>query len=470
MENQAKAPTDEARAINKFDISDRNIDCVCKGTKKSPYIKELDDINGNENANMRFNFPYPAAMYPDGWNDFTKPPMYICGNDIVQEVVKVNERTGRAEREIQKREKTIAKLANGAEILNRLKIFDGYSNVPAFGRAYKWITPTANGHGAINLFNPLNYEPKEGEFPHINILLSQVFSENGLTLAYDYFSLAWQKPYQILPVLVLISKDNSTGKSTFLNFINWLFSGNAQILSDEDLTNAFNPYITSLFVMFDELQSGKKLINKIKTLATAQSMQLNIKCIQQCKVNTFMKVILAGNDIDNIISANKYDIRYWVRELAPIPPENWIKGFDRKLQNEIPAFAYFIANRQIVTPEESRMWFAPEILKTDALANIVKRSRSRCCQDILDFTNKYAIERSTKCVQATVKDIRNYLGTNIYSDNDVSGALRGELGLDNENTPKSYYNYMGNLSKGKYYTIPAELEDGEDGVSDDMPF
>lgn len=459
------------------DVSD-----MCKDTDISLYLKDLGEqisinhiretdreaISGQ--GEKQFTFAYPKELYPVDWTDYSVPPVYICGNDYIQEVNKFNDRTGLLERETQKRDKSILKLTYGSDIPTKLRIFDGFVNVPGMGDNYKWIIETASHRGAVNLFNPTNFIPKRGEFPNIKILLSQVFGIENLTLGYDYFSIAWQYPYHILPVLVLISKDNSTGKSTFLNFISWLFSGNARIISDEDLSNSFNPFITALFVMCDELQDGRKWMNKIKTLATAESMQLNRKGLQQCNVNTFMNIILAGNDVDNIIKASKYDIRFWVRELPTIPKENWIQDFDKKLRSEIPAFAYFIASRKIVTPRKSRMWFDPEILKTDALANIVRNSRTRCCQDIIDFVNKYAVENGTDYICATVKDIRTVLGSERYTDNDICNALRGELGLINVDTPRRYTDYLRGISTGRYYTISAELEDASVINNETVPF
>lgn len=419
-------------------------------------------------------FDYPREMYPKGWTDFSVPPIYMCGDDIIKEVVTCDSKTRVCNRTTLRLSKSTVNILYGKGFANTLQFYEGFSNEPGFGTNYRWTTSTVGGH-KVNLFHPTSYELHGGDFPCIRKLLEQVFGRENLTWAYDYFSLAWQKPKQKLPVLVLVSKENSTGKTTFLYFVNKLFSGNAIIMGEDALDSQFNSYITKAFVMVDEMRNGRRHMDKIKNLATVPNLQLNLKGIQQQDVDTHAKLILAGNDVDKIIAADRYDQRYWVRELRPIPREEWIADFDERLKEEIPAFAQFISTRKIETPKTSRMWFSHEDLKTAALENIVRHSRSRCCKDIIDFANRYAEERGVTSICAKVGDFQQYFRMmNIkYSDMEIMRALREELGLTNTKNPSMYTNFLGKETKGRYYTIAAELDDvfEEDTVvEDDMPF
>ena len=51
--------------------------------------------------------------------------------------------------------------------------------------------------------------------------------------------------------------------------------------------------------------------------------------------------------------------------------------FLQKLKAEIPAFLRFLQHRQLSTEKESRMWFNPKLLETDALRKIVRSNRNR---------------------------------------------------------------------------------------------
>ena len=437
------------------------------------YVAKADD--GNEG--MTLPFDYPREMYPKGWTDFSVPPIYICGDDVIKEVVTCDSKTRVCKREIKRLSKSTVNTVYGKGFVGNLRFYEGFSNEPGYGADYRWTTSTVGGN-KVNLFNPTGYELYEGEFPHIDRLLAQVFGRENMTRAYDYFSLAWQKPNQMLPVLVLISRENGTGKSTFLHFIERFSSGNAVILGEDALDNQFNSYITKAFVMVDEMRNGRRHMSKIKQLATASSMELNLKGIQQQSVHTFAKLILAGNDVDKIIAADKYDQRYWVRELQEIPQTEWVADFDDRLREEIPAFAQFISTRKIETPKTSRMWFSHEDLKTAALENIVRHSRSRCLKDIMDFANRYAEERDVDSIQATVKDIQQYFRqVNIkHCDRDILKALREELGLRNRENATTYTKYSGDEGKGKFYDIPAEQENCNENTQaeimdeEEMPF
>ena len=51
--------------------------------------------------------------------------------------------------------------------------------------------------------------------------------------------------------------------------------------------------------------------------------------------------------------------------------------FLQKLKAEIPAFLHFLQHRQLSTEKESRMWFNPKLLETDALRKIIRNNRNR---------------------------------------------------------------------------------------------
>ena len=74
----------------------------------------------------------------------------------------------------------------------------------------------------LNLYEPIEHQPKEGEFPHVESLIRHIFGEQ-YELGMDYLQLLYLQPVQKLPILLMVSEERNTGKSTFLNFIKAVF-------------------------------------------------------------------------------------------------------------------------------------------------------------------------------------------------------------------------------------------------------
>ena len=69
------------------------------------------------------------------------------------------------------------------------------------------------------------------------------------------------------------------------------------------------------------------------------------------------------------------ETRYWVRKIVPLRNDD--TDFLQKLKAEIPAFLHFLQHRQLSTEKESRMWFNPKLLETEALRKIIRSNRNR---------------------------------------------------------------------------------------------
>ena len=110
----------------------------------------------------------------------------------------------------------------------------------------------------INLYHPLRYLPKEGgNWPHIESLFKHIFGAQ-YELGLDYIELLYLKPMQRLPLILLVSESNQTGKSTFCDFLKMFFGQNATGVSSEGLKNRFNSILTNKLIVYDE----EKLLEK----------------------------------------------------------------------------------------------------------------------------------------------------------------------------------------------------------------
>jgi len=229
-------------------------------------------------------------------------------------------------------------------------------------------------HNCYNSYAPFNHIPEDGKYNKTLDFLNHIFEEQ-LELGLDYIQLLYQQPTQKLPILCLVSKENATGKSTFAKWLQRMFSQNVTIIGNAEISNDFNAHLASkLVIAIDESFIEKKtIIEKIKNLATADSMPMNRKGKDIVEIDFFGKIILLSNNVDNFISATDEDIRYWVREIKK--PKKEVTNLLEDMHNEIPAFLDYLEKRKMHTENKSRAWFCPTLLKTEAFKRVVEASK-----------------------------------------------------------------------------------------------
>ena len=86
------------------------------------------------------------------------------------------------------------------------------------------------------------------EWTTIESMLKHIFGDQ-YEMGLDYLQLLYTKPTQILPVLCLVSKENHTGKTTFLDFLEMLFKGNTAIIGTADIEGDFNQHYISKHII-----------------------------------------------------------------------------------------------------------------------------------------------------------------------------------------------------------------------------
>lgn len=87
------------------------------------------------------------------------------------------------------------------------------------------------------------------------------------------------------------------------------------------------------------------------------------------------KFVLCSNNEHLPVIIDAGETRYWVRKIVPLRSND--TDFLQKLKAEIPTFLHFLQHRQLFTEKESRMWFDPKRLETDALRKIIRSNRNR---------------------------------------------------------------------------------------------
>ena len=282
----------------------------------------------------------------------------------------------------------------GKHFLATIPKYDGFCTIPDHVN-YRPIVDKF-----LNLYEPIDHQPKEGDFSHIQSLVGHIFGEQ-YELGMDYLQLLYLHPIQKLPILLLVSEERNTGKSTFLNFLKALFQNNVTFNTNEDFRSQFNSdWAGKLLIVVDEvLLSRREDSERLKNLSTTLSYKVEAKGKDRDEIAFFAKFVLCSNNEYLPVIIDAGETRYWVRKIDRLQSDD--TDFLQKLKTEIPAFLYHLQHRQLSTEKESRMWFAPSLLRTEALQKIIRSNRNRLeiemCELMRDIMASTGIDTLSFC-------------------------------------------------------------------------
>ncbi|MEY8245571.1 primase-helicase family protein [Heminiphilus faecis] len=282
----------------------------------------------------------------------------------------------------------------GKHYLATVPKYDGFCTVPDHVN-YRPIVDKF-----LNLYEPIDHKPMEGDFPFIRSLVKHIFGEQ-YELGMDYLQLLYLQPIQKLPILLLVSEERNTGKSTFLNFLKLLFQNNVTFNTNEDFRSQFNSdWAGKLLIVVDEvLLSRREDSERLKNLSTTLSYKVEAKGKDRDEIVFFAKFVLCFNNEYLPVIIDAGETRYWVRKIDRLQSDD--TDFLQKLKAEIPAFLYHLQHRPLSTEKESRMWFAPSLLHTEALRKIIRSNRNRLeiemCELVLDIMASTGIDTLSFC-------------------------------------------------------------------------
>lgn len=264
------------------------------------------------------------------------------------------------------------------DFISKIEKYDGFCCVPSHADYQRTIGTF------LNEYEPTNVEPVRGDCFKVMDFLSHIFGEQ-LSLGLDYLQLLYTKPMQRLPILLLVSKERNTGKTTFLNLLKAIFGANMTFNTNEDFRSQFNSdWATKLVVAIDEvLLDRREDSERIKNLSTARSYKAEAKGKDRNEVEFFGKFVLCSNNELNPIYIEQGETRYWVRKVLPLSNDN--PNLLSEMKEELPAFVWFLLYRQLTTVKESRMWFRADLIITDALRKIINHNRNKIDGEMLQI-------------------------------------------------------------------------------------
>jgi hypothetical protein len=301
-------------------------------------------------------------------------------------IIEVPDKYGQGQQQITpwKKSEITSDYKKWPDFIDQIPKYDAFCNDPRWDEKYRRVH-----NDCFNLCDPLPHIPKEGDFPTIKKFLKHIFSGSGdfdrditgdlFTVGLDYLCLQLQKPKQTLPVLILVSPENKTGKSTFFKWMQAVYGNNACILSNDLFKMRFNAhYINKFIIAIDEgfLEVDKKAEKeRLKQLATADTAYLENKGMNVKQFPYYGKLMIGSNDADRVMKIDDGENRWFVVRVFPIEYED--PDLEVKMRNEIPAWLHYAMNREIHHTRESRLWFKEEHFITDQYRIIVEETKNR---------------------------------------------------------------------------------------------
>ncbi len=292
-----------------------------------------------------------------------------------------------------------------------LEIAFGYnekeiSNIPAFGgftvlpennpALYKQSVNTGNELLSLNLYELpiLTVHETLADLGHddtwdtiLDLILKIVPDERPfpdsrftyLELMLDYLAIAWRKPTQRLPVLILDSNRSNNYVDLFFDLILHMFWKNVEDVCEEDISSGYNiKWGLANFLRIDDEEISKEMMDWIKEESSSATRNIISKDFPSFQIPNYSKIILALNEISNFHYTDKDYIPFIIE---PLPfneeEEENIGNYYCAFDYELPCFLDYLANHhKILTEEESSIWFNFNDIKTPVLNKLKESSKS----------------------------------------------------------------------------------------------
>ena len=357
---------------------------------------------------------------------------------------------------------------HGKTYVSTVPKFDGFCCIPEHLN-YQQIV-----QGFYNIYNEIPFAPsseKENLKNKIQFSLNfvaHIFGEQ-LEMGLDYLKILLQFPTQILPILCLVSKERTTGKSTFIKWLREIFGLNMTYIKGDSFGSQFNSdWAAMLLVAIDEVFFDKKEITeRLKYLSTTNKDKLEAKGKDREEIDFFAKFILCSNNEENFIQIDENEIRFWILKINPIKTEN--TEFLNNLISEIPYFLRFLIERPFSTEKKTRMWFSADEIRTKALQKLVFKNNNKLESKIIELLYEFFESNNDEEINVVPQDLLNMMNRmfrpTYWTRNDIRNLLKETWKLNPQNNGLTYIRYdldfagifYQNNSVGRYFTIKKDF-------------
>ena len=212
-------------------------------------------------------------------------------------------------------------------------------------------------------------------------------AENGPwmeTVLWDWAALLYTKPNQRQRAIALVSAEEGTGKSTFINLFLTMFGQNATKTEAARIAGKFNAQMADkILVAVEETKDEKGQIeNILKDFITGFQKVVERKFADSQTITSFEKYIFASNHEDSFMKVGTTTTRFIVLKINSIPEGDRDKDFEQKLYREIPYLMHFLKVRGALLPGEDRLYHAQKYVENNALAKLRQASKDVVVQNM----------------------------------------------------------------------------------------
>ena len=349
---------------------------------------------------------------------------------------------------------------HGKDHLSKIPKYDGFTCIPSH------LDYRQDYLGFYNIYSPLGKQPKAGDISLSLEFVKHIFGKH-FELGLDYLQLLYLKPIQVLPILCLVSKERSTGKSTFLKWLKEIFDNNLTYLTNDSFSSQFNAdWANKLLICIDEVLFNKEeLTERIKYLSTTNINKLEAKGKDKREVEFFGKFILCSNNEDSFIKIDANETRFWVIKVPVLKEED--THFLENLIKEIPALMNYLIQRELASKHLTRMWFTPQQIKTKALVKLVQNNRNRVEKELasilLSVIEKFDLEAVDLCPMDALLALNK---TRVRTDlTQLRKLLKVDWKLNNQENSNKYQKFVfwtdGDMTlvdaKGRYFRVEKDF-------------
>ncbi|RED48795.1 primase-helicase family protein [Seonamhaeicola aphaedonensis] len=402
----------------------------------NPNNRSNDQVKVNKNNPQFFEYEHSPIK------NFMR-----VGHDYFEKIYKTD-RYGIIRQELKVRKKSELISDFGQELVKQIKKYKDFILVPD-NINYKEVISDC-----YNLYQPFTHKPLEGDWKWTKIFLEHVFGEQ-YHIGLQYIQALYQNPDKTLPILVLVSKERETGKSTFIDWLTSLFGSNMIIIDSKHLLSNHNAIIAraNIIAIEETFIDNPKLMESIKALSTQKTITVNPKYVQTYTSPFFGKIIMASNNERTFIKIEEEEIRYFIRKLTKPKITNFNILDD--IINETPAFVFSLNSLPKLNWNRSRQLFTKDELQNDFLSKVKDESKSRLYHELYEiFANEFNTNSKNRLhVLYTLKEIKEaWFNNNPKVDStEIRKVLTDEFGFNNHKNTIRYG--LQNQKIGKPYII-----------------
>lgn len=239
-------------------------------------------------------------------------------------------------------------------------------------------------HGnRYNLYVPFLHVPYKDQvtasmIPTSMKIMNHVFGSNGkLSEGFIWMKCLYEYPKQMLPILVLLSEKQGTGKTTFLDWLYMIFGDNSTIVNPESMSSEFNAsYAKKNILMFEEAFFHKpEAAEKIKRLTTGKFIQLRDLYVSAVNIPLYCHLVMCSNKVHDFMRIEKEETRYFILEIPQVTGELNTR-IDKDLFSEIPMFLKYLSQLPPIDFSQNRLVLTKEQTHTPHLTVLKNESKT----------------------------------------------------------------------------------------------